>query len=200
MYEAKILVVGCPAAGKTSLIHKAVNNQMTSEYKPTIGVDFAQKQFVINDEKVMLQLWDIAGQDFYSKLVHVYYKNAIGCILTCDFSNDHIIQDIKMWYDEIRSKALLKNGVPVPIYLACNKIDIPKAKQMMEDEGIKMELQNFQFAHQGFTSALTGEGVTEMLTFVAEETIKVAKNAGSEKDKLNAVIIQDDKAKKSGCC
>lgn len=62
-YLFKVLVVGEPLVGKTSIIQRYVNRHFIQDCKRTIGVDFALK--VINwDYKtvVRLQLWDIAGK------------------------------------------------------------------------------------------------------------------------------------------
>ena len=36
----KILILGDPAVGKTSLMERFVNNDFSALYKPTIGADF----------------------------------------------------------------------------------------------------------------------------------------------------------------
>lgn len=51
----KIVVVGNANAGKTSLIKRYCYNEMTKNYKATIGTDFAVKTVVINNITVMIQ-------------------------------------------------------------------------------------------------------------------------------------------------
>jgi Ras-related protein Rab-7L1 len=61
----KIIVIGDPTVGKTSFIQRDVQNSFKSNYKGTVGVDFALKIVKLSERQtVRLQLWDIAGKSF----------------------------------------------------------------------------------------------------------------------------------------
>ena len=129
-YVFKVLVVGCCAAGKTCCIRKVVSNVFNNEYKTTIGVDFAAKSIKLNhhgkEVNVCIQFWDIAGQEYYSQLSRAYYKGAYGTFIVADLLSDTLVQDIKIWRDEVKSKVFLPGTEePVPIILLGNKIDLP---------------------------------------------------------------------------
>lgn len=63
---SKIIVVGDTGTGKTSFIKRATQGVFSSQYKATIGVDFALKMVALDDyTTVRLQMWDIAGQERY---------------------------------------------------------------------------------------------------------------------------------------
>lgn len=58
----KILVIGDLGVGKTSIIKRYVHQTYSTNYRATIGVDFALKVLNWDSETVRLQLWDIAGR------------------------------------------------------------------------------------------------------------------------------------------
>lgn len=56
-YRLKLVVVGHPSAGKTSLIKRFVANFFSKSYKATVGVDFALKVIDVDAKtRVVLQV------------------------------------------------------------------------------------------------------------------------------------------------
>lgn len=58
----QVLVIGDLGVGKTSIIKRYVHQTYSTNYRATIGVDFALKVLNWDSETVRLQLWDIAGR------------------------------------------------------------------------------------------------------------------------------------------
>ena len=64
----KIVVLGDPAVGKTSLIRRFVINAFDDKYLTTIGAKIVKKEVQLRsggakpDIDVTLMIWDVAGQ------------------------------------------------------------------------------------------------------------------------------------------
>lgn len=84
----KVVMTGESFAGKTSLIHRFVNDTPIEELKGTVGVEFSSKQFVKEDGKVIrAQLWDTVGSDKYRALTSSYFRGSVAAFVVYDISS-----------------------------------------------------------------------------------------------------------------
>ena len=58
----KVVFVGQPYAGKTSLLTRIADNSFNTNYLATIGCDFKMRTYDVNGKRVKVQFWDTAGQ------------------------------------------------------------------------------------------------------------------------------------------
>jgi Ras-related protein Rab-7A len=57
----KVVVIGDKNVGKSSLIKQFVYKKFSEHLDVTVGGDFINKEYVINDNVCMLQIMDTAG-------------------------------------------------------------------------------------------------------------------------------------------
>ena len=95
----KIIIIGDPCCGKTSLLVRAAHNKRNEEYKLTVGVDCKSKLVQRNDEIVKLQIWDTAGQEKFRTLTTSYYRGTSCCLLVFDITNIQSFYNLYQWID-----------------------------------------------------------------------------------------------------
>ena len=122
--------------------------------------------FDMGDSKINLTLWDIAGQERWTDMRHVYYQGSSGCIMVYDISRPITFKHIEeYWFPDLGKFC---KDEKIPIILIANKIDVPeKLKRVDSFEGNELggRVNAFRFIE---TSALTGHNVEEAFTALSK--------------------------------
>ncbi|XP_076833336.1 ras-related protein Rab-38 [Brachyhypopomus gauderio] len=133
----KILVIGDLGVGKTSIIKRYVHQNFSSNYRATIGVDFALKVLNLDQETIRLQLWDIAGQERFGNMTRVYYREAMGAFIVFDMTRPSTFEAVTKWKQDLDAKLGVSGGRRVPAVLLANKCD--QGRDVLTNNGIEME-------------------------------------------------------------
>ena len=162
----KILVIGEPHCGKSAVIRRYVHDFFSSDYRSTIGVDFQVKILPPprDDVEVRLQLWDVAGQERFSRgLSRAYFRGANGALVVFDRTRAETFESaLSRWKRDLDAQCGLPDGRRVPAVLLANKSDLRRDRNLPDDEDISRRVVEGGFAPKWFdTSALTGDGVHE---------------------------------------
>ncbi|MFX1388442.1 MAG: Rab family GTPase [Promethearchaeota archaeon] len=167
----KIIVVGDPAVGKTSLLTNFCGDKFTYEYVPTVGVNITKEPVNIKNDMgkeitVNLMVWDIAGQPQFYMLHRPYFNGADGVMLVYDITRSSSFSNINNWWS-----TCVKYGLSsIPRILIGNKIDLKDERKiilpMAEHLSEKLNAPFFE------TSALTGEKVKLIFQKIAELTLQ----------------------------
>uniref|UniRef100_A0A4W3GK26 RAB29, member RAS onco family n=1 Tax=Callorhinchus milii TaxID=7868 RepID=A0A4W3GK26_CALMI len=92
-----------------------------------LAVDFALKILEWSDtETVRLQLWDIAGQERFTSMTRLYYRQAGACIIMFDVTNVTTFWNCLKWKHDLDGKVTLMDGSPVPCVLLANKVSFER--------------------------------------------------------------------------
>ena len=151
------MVVGDGSVGKTSLVHRCVDNKFQDTYKETIGIDLFNHSFNIEVDNqsydVALLIYDLGGQEYWKKLRTDFYNRSKGMIMVYDVSRKETFLNLENWYKE----AIENIGQTVPGIILGNKSDL--------DNNVSKELfgsvvSKFGYNHY-YVSAKTGESVVD---------------------------------------
>ncbi|PAA53393.1 hypothetical protein BOX15_Mlig028542g1, partial [Macrostomum lignano] len=99
-YLFKLVLTGCSSVGKTSLLHRFMDDEFLTVGIPTIGVDFRIKQVNIDGQQVKLQIWDSAGQERFQALTRQYYRNASALCVVYDVTDYTSFERVADWLAE----------------------------------------------------------------------------------------------------
>lgn len=164
-YLFKIVVLGEGAVGKTAIVTRFSHGFFRTDYKTTIGSQFAVKNIDVSSPErghvtVKLQIWDVAGQSRFQILRPMYYRGSSGGLLVFDVTRRRTFIVLEEWLDELR-KAI---GKDIPLVLVANKTDLPD-RVVEPSEG-----NEFADRHEMpyiESSAKTGEGVIDIFDELA---------------------------------
>ncbi|OHS93850.1 Ras-related protein Rab-5B [Tritrichomonas foetus] len=118
--ESKVILVGEPSVGKTSIIQQYHNRVFESDAESTVGASFVSKSVKTDKGDVQLHIWDTAGQERYRSLIPMYSRNACAAILVVDIQNMASFETKDTWINILKSNCLPS----CKIYIVANKIDL----------------------------------------------------------------------------
>eukprot|EP01112_Ceratiomyxa_fruticulosa_P005945 TRINITY_DN1674_c0_g2_i3.p1 TRINITY_DN1674_c0_g2~~TRINITY_DN1674_c0_g2_i3.p1 ORF type:complete len:206 (-),score=35.47 TRINITY_DN1674_c0_g2_i3:1178-1795(-) len=119
----KVILLGDPGVGKTSLLDRFVNRKFSATYKATIGADFVTKEVEVDGKFITLQIWDTAGQERFQALGNQFYRGADCCILVYDVTIPKTFEDVETWRNEFLVQSQILDPDSFPFVLIGNKID-----------------------------------------------------------------------------
>ena len=76
----KLCIFGDGGVGKTTLVQRYLTKIFNEDLKMTIGADFSIKTFEIEGKKVVVRIWDFAGEERFKVLLPSFAKGADGGI------------------------------------------------------------------------------------------------------------------------
>lgn len=167
-YAFKLILGGDGAVGKTSMVHRFVEDVFDVDYKATIGTSIMKKEceFEGLESKVRFVIWDLAGQSQFKRVRQSYVANAEAGILVFDVTRRETYDNAKLWYDET-----INETPGITLILVGNKIDLTDSRQVSKEEGEglanKLGLSYIE------TSAKTGENIEDAFKMLALQIIKI---------------------------
>ncbi|CAM2699599.1 unnamed protein product [Rotaria socialis] len=176
----KIMLLGDSGVGKTCLLVRFRDDTFSSgSFIATVGIDFRNKNIVINNKQVKLQIYDTAGQERFRSIAHSYYRDAHALLLLYDISSIISFNHVRDWLSEIKEYA----QTDVIIMLVAKEYEVPYV-----ETSAKTGL-NVEFCFTAVSQALLAQ--TDSTSFHTQTASKTLNNL---------VQLNNRPSKQSVCC
>lgn len=130
--EYKIVVVGGGGVGKSALTIQFIQSHFVDEYDPTIE-DSYRKQCTVDNEEVVLDILDTAGQEEYLAMREQYMRTGEGFLLVYAINSKNSLDESQVFYEQIQR---VKEADHVPVLIVGNKCDLESERQVSYEEGL----------------------------------------------------------------
>ena len=195
--EIKVILVGEPGTGKTSLINVSIGQEFKEESNSTLSSTFVQKKYKKDGKEYNVNIWDTAGQEKYRSLTKIFIKDSKIVIFVYSIDSKPSFEGIKTYWVDTIKEAL---GDEPILGMVGNKIDLfmneevkeSEAKEFAKTTGIEFEL---------VTAKENTKGFIEFLNKLLDKYLD-RNDIGSKRKSI--LINKDDNTTeaedKKGCC
>ncbi len=171
--NVKINVVGDEVVGKTSIIHRFVDDQFREGYLPTLGFEIMLKKLLIDNIMLNFSIWDMGGQQCFDTVRFCYYQGSMGFLLVFNLAFRVTLRNINNWFTDIR-----KICPEAPIIIIANKSDLQNPA--CTDQEIREEANQIGALGYMKTSAKSGEGIESAFKLLGNAIIQKFLSSSAE--------------------
>lgn len=188
----KILILGERSVGKTSLLLRFCRDVFNQSIMQSIGLSFLPKEVIIDNEKVVLAIWDTAATEAYRSINKTYYRNALGVLMVYDQTDMKTFDKIPSWITEAQEVI----GIDKPIFILGNKSDLTEKVEVSKDIAEEFSSINQYIFFE--VSAKTGFNVSAAFTEMARV---IHRNKSQDFNrKLSLTLCQEKNKNNEGSC
>eukprot|EP00301_Raphidiophrys_heterophryoidea_P006165 c12510_g1_i2.p1 GENE.c12510_g1_i2~~c12510_g1_i2.p1 ORF type:complete len:185 (-),score=57.50 c12510_g1_i2:94-648(-) len=157
--QARILMLGLDAAGKTTILYKLKLGEVATTL-PTIGFNVETVKY----KNVEFTVWDVGGQNKIRRLWQHYFQGTQGLIFVVDCNDTSRIDEAGSELHVMLQDDLLRDCV---VLVLANKQDLPQALGVTQlQHKLNMHSIKQKWVIQG-CSAVVGDGLYEGFDWLA---------------------------------
>lgn len=148
-----------------------MTNKFDLDVGKTMGVNISTKNVVIENLRVVLQIWDFLGEERFRSIIKTYASGTFGGIFMYDITSKNSLMNLNEWI------ALFHNTFPstkkkIPIILVGGKSDLNNEREITKEDALSiLRLHNmFTFIE---CSSKTGENIEEVFFSLTNKIMKI---------------------------
>ncbi len=167
----KIVTAGEGGVGKTTLLHRYIENTYVHDLMMTIGVQFFKKNLVIDGVTFEIIVWDFGGQEQFRAILSNYIEGSLGVLFMFDLSNImRSLRNMDMWW------SLLNRTRKIPIILIGTKYDLIDKKELLVHKQLVQAIrEKYDFIDYIETSSKTGQNVDKAFEILIKKIVEFQK-------------------------
>ncbi|KAG8992844.1 GTP-binding protein [Tulasnella sp. JGI-2019a] len=148
---AKIVVVGDPGVGKSSVLARFLGHGWNPNILPTVGIMYETRGEKRGANYFTVHMWDCSGAQQYQDFRSVYHPGTNRLWIVYDIANRASFENVRSWHRNAQAA-----GSRATVILIANKRDLFDRRVVSEEEGqiLAKELKG----HYKDVSALTNQG------------------------------------------
>jgi len=151
----KILVLGEPGVGKSSICMRFCKNEFNLEIKQTESCECYTKNLKLFENKIKLYIVDIDKNIMNADRSHIY-SDVKGALILYDVTKPKTFEKIDAWLLDVKQNT----KEDLPIFIVGNKTDLTYLRNVDSEEGLeKANLHNVEFFE---TSCVENVSVKEL--------------------------------------
>lgn len=196
----KVVILGDGGVGKSCLMNRFVSNQFDEHSFHTIGVEFLNKDIVVDGESYTLQIWDTAGQERFRTLRTPFYRGSDICMLTYSIDDRISFANLNMWQKEFLQYADVKEDAQFPFIVIGNKSDMASIDRQVSQLEMETWCNDNNIASCLEASAKNASNVQEAFQIAVKYWAKVESRHDRDRASLDDTVDLTEKYGTSKSC
>lgn len=197
----------CPPLSKSCLVDRFLHDRWLGGVggpgvAPTVGAAFGARTIPIGSGSadVTIGVWDTAGSERYESMTRHYYKGSEGALICYDLTDSESFDKCKYWVDEISKSIDINDCILTIVGCKADEINQNNKKRGVPKDVILNYCSSINARHYE-TSALSGHGVVQPFTEIAQQWALKPKKTNNNKNQQSILQSEEQqKGEKGGCC
>ncbi len=135
--QYKVVMLGSGAVGKSAITVQMVSGHFLSSYDPTIE-DSYRTTININNQDIILNILDTAGQEEFYALRDQYIRSGDGYIIVFSITSVTSFLEVNAIKEQLNIVLDADNNTLIPIILVGNKCDLEEFRQVQSSDAQRL--------------------------------------------------------------